>query len=187
MHGLGNLSQNVRFVKILSFCVSLCVPLFHREMTLRTPRELPDIVQTEKVLFVNICHRHWLFSARRFPREFPSGHSGTSGIAVPLPIGCPALRGPQNATSVMGCTLRFRPREFPRLYTLHFTPSTKKIAPKAIFICIYAKKSVSLHPQFHAGDVCASSAGVADILKRRLLTLCSGELKLRNFQIVFRT
>ena len=65
--------------------------------------------------------------------------------------------------------------------------STKKIALKAIFICIYAKIIVSLHPQFHAGDVCASSAGVADILKRRLLTLCSGELKLRNFQIVFRT
>ena len=30
-----------------------------------------------------------------------------------------------------------------------------------------------MHPQFHAGDVCASSAGVADIFKRRLLTLCS--------------
>ena len=52
---------------------------------------------------------------------------------------------------------RFRPREFP--------PSTKKIALKAIFICIYAKIIVSLHPQFHAGDVCTSSAGVADILK----------------------
>ena len=74
---------------------------------------------------------------------------------------------------------RFRPREIPL--------STIKIALKAIFICIYAKIIVSLHPQFHAGDVCASSAGVADILKRRLLTLCSGELKLRNFQIVFRT
>ena len=40
-----------------------------------------------------------------------------------------------------------------------------------------------MHPQFHAGDVCASSAGVADILKRRLLTLCSDALKLRNFHI----
>ena len=49
----------------------------------------------QKVLFVNICHRHWLFSARGFPREFPSGHSGTSGIAIPLPLGCPALRGPR--------------------------------------------------------------------------------------------
>ena len=61
MHGLGNLSQNVRFVKILSFCVSLCVPLFHREMTLRTPRELPDIVQTE-VLFVKILRLYTLHS-----------------------------------------------------------------------------------------------------------------------------
>ena len=40
-----------------------------------------------------------------------------------------------------------------------------------------------MHPQFHAGDVCASSAGVADIFKRRLLTLCSGDLKLRNFHL----
>ena len=31
-----------------------------------------------------------------------------------------------------------------------------------------------MRSQFHAGDVCMSSAGVADILKRRLLTLCSG-------------
>ena len=127
------------------------------------------------MLFVNICHRHWLFSARGFPSEFPSGHSGTSGIAVPLPLGCPALRVPRNARGVLGCALRFRPREFP--------PSTKKIALKAIFICISPKIIVSLHPQFHAGEVCASSAGVADILKRRLLTLCSDALKLRNFHI----
>ena len=58
----------------------------------------------------------------------------------------------------------------------------QKIALKAIFICIYAKIIVSLHPQFHAGDVCASSAGVADILKRRLLTLCSDLLESRKFQ-----
>ena len=30
-----------------------------------------------------------------------------------------------------------------------------------------------MRSQFHAGDVCMSSAGVADIFKRRLLTLCS--------------
>ena len=53
-----------------------------------TPRQ-------QKVLFVNICHRYWLFSARGFPRKFPSGHSGTSRTAVPLPLGCPALRGPR--------------------------------------------------------------------------------------------
>ena len=57
----------------------------------------------------------------------------------------------------------------PHLYTILFTPSTKKIALKAIFICIYAKKSVSLHPQFHAGGLRIFRLGFADILKRRLL------------------
>ena len=66
-----------------------------RENNGTTPRQ-------QKVLFVNICHRHWLFSARGFPREFPS---------VPLPLCCYALRGPRNARGVLGCTLRFRPRE----------------------------------------------------------------------------
>ena len=33
-----------------------------RENNGTTPRQ-------QKVLFVNICHRHWLFSARGFPRE----------------------------------------------------------------------------------------------------------------------
>ena len=51
------------------------------------------------------------------------------------------------------------------------------------FSCIYAKIIVSLHPQFHAGDVCASSAGVADIFKRRLLTLCSDPYEISQFRI----
>ena len=37
------------------------------------------------------------------------------------------------------------------------------------YSCSIQNISLSLHPQFHAGDVCTSSAGVADILKRRLL------------------
>ena len=37
-----------------------------------------------------------------------------------------------------------------------------------------------MHPQFHAGDVCASSAGVADIFKRRLLR---SVLTLRNVAV----
>ena len=101
-----------------------------RENNGTTPRQ-------QKVLFVNICHRHWLFSARRFPREFPSGHSGISGIAVPLPLGCPALRGYRNARGVLGCTLRFRPREI-LIYK-------QKIAPAVIFICIIQKKILPLH------------------------------------------
>ena len=51
-----------------------------RENSGTTPR-------LQKVLFVNICHRYWLFSARGYPREFPS---------VLLPLCCYALQGPLN-------------------------------------------------------------------------------------------
>ena len=41
--------------------------------------------------------------------------SSLSSHLVPLPLGCPALRGPRNARGVLGCTLRFRPREIPSI------------------------------------------------------------------------
>ena len=56
-----------------------------RENNGTTPRQ-------QKVLFVNIYHRYWLFSARGYPREFPS---------VLLPLCCLALAVP--------------PARFPRL------------------------------------------------------------------------
>ena len=43
------------FLKILSLFVSLSVAQFHRETTLRTPRELPETAKTEKVRFVKIA------------------------------------------------------------------------------------------------------------------------------------
>ena len=46
--------QKVRFLKILSLFVSWSVAQFHRETTLRTPRELPETAQTKKVRFVKI-------------------------------------------------------------------------------------------------------------------------------------
>ena len=52
--------QKVLFLKILSLFVSLSVARFHRETTLRTPRELPDTAQTEKVRFVNIPNLYTL-------------------------------------------------------------------------------------------------------------------------------
>ena len=57
-----------------------------------------------------------------------------------------------------------------------------QIRINGIFIWSYQKNVVYLHPQFHAGDVCTSSAGVADIFKRRLLALCSDSMKSRKFQ-----
>ena len=52
-----------------------------------------------------------------------------------------------------------------------------------MFICSIQNKLLPLHPQFPAGDVCTSSAWVADIFKRRLLALCSDLMKCRKFQI----
>ena len=46
--------KKVRFLKILSLFVSLSVARFHRETTLRTPRQLPDTAISKKVLFVKI-------------------------------------------------------------------------------------------------------------------------------------
>ena len=61
---------------------------------------------------------------------------------------------------------------------LHPTPYT--LLPKSHnfnnfcdFSCPYQKNVVYLRSQFHAGDVCASSAGVADILKKAFIALCS--------------
>ena len=74
---------------------------------------------------------------------FPFVHSGISGIAAPASV---MLCGvPDNARGVMGCTLRILAQDSPRLYPLHFTLSTIKNRPKAIFICISRKNSLPLH------------------------------------------
>ena len=63
---------------------------------------------------------------------------------------------------------------------MYFVNQEEKLHYFSIFICISRKNVVYLHPQFHAGDVCASSAGVADIFKRRLLR---SVLTLRNVAV----
>ena len=50
------------------------------------------------------------------------------------------------------------------------------------FFLLNSKKCITFAPSTCAGDVCTSSAGVADIFKRRLLALCSDALKCRKFQ-----
>ena len=44
------------FLKILFLFVSLSVAQFHRETTLRTPRQLPDTAISKKVRFVGLCN-----------------------------------------------------------------------------------------------------------------------------------
>ena len=63
---------------------------------------------------------------------------------------------------------------------MYFVNELEKLHYFSIFICISRKNVVYLHPQFHTGDVCASSAGVADIFKRRLLR---SVLTLRNIAV----
>jgi hypothetical protein len=79
------------------------------------------------------------------------------------------------------------PAKFSRLYTLHFTPYTRKIALKCDFSCISANFIVPLHREPALGMSVHQWRRVADIIKRRLLTLCSDVLKLRNFHFSIRT
>ena len=62
----GTFLQKVHFLKIAISFTSLIPcrisPTDDRENSDSTPRD-------KKVLFVNICHRHWLSCARGYPRE----------------------------------------------------------------------------------------------------------------------
>ena len=53
---------------------------------------------------------------------------------------------------------------------------------KVNFSCTYTFFSLPLQRETQRRDVCRSAEGFADILKRRLLALCSDTSKLRNFQ-----
>ena len=103
------------FLKIsISFTPLIPCPLpprDERENTERTPTQLPANKKCVLLIFAIAIGCLVLAAIPASSLQFPSGHSGTSGIAVPLPLGCPALRGPRNARGVLGCNLRFRPRE----------------------------------------------------------------------------
>ena len=65
--------------------------------------------------------------------------------------------------------------------------SKQKSQQNTIFLAQLKKKYYLCTVNLRRGMSAHHRRRVADLLKRRLLTLCSGELKLRNFQIVFRT
>ena len=65
-------AQKALFLRFLSLLPLLYLAFFRREKSERRPREQRQTPRQQKVLFVNICHRLWLFSARSYPREFPS-------------------------------------------------------------------------------------------------------------------
>ena len=55
------------------------------------------------------------------------------------------------------------------------------MAIKVNFSCTYTFFFVPLQRETQRRDVCTSAEGFADILKRRLLALCSDTLKSRKF------
>ena len=93
----------VLFLKIAILFTSLipCLlpPREHRRNSDSTPCQ-------QKVLFVNICHLHWLSSARGSAREFPSVPFSS------LPVTPVYLVLPSHLAVL--CS-RFRPREFLQL------------------------------------------------------------------------
>ena len=69
----------------------------------------------------------------------------------------------------------------PRLYTLHFTPYTRKIALKCDFSCTSANFIVPLHREPALGMSAHQQRRVADIIKRRLLALVLASWNPENF------
>ena len=130
---LGVFAEQMLFIKISLLSIfslpSPILPTEEREKTEKTTAQLPANKKCCLLIFAIAIGCLVLGDFPPSIPSFPSGHSGTSGIAVPLPLGCPALRGPRNARGVLGCTLRFRLRDSPRLYTLHSTPYTAALLP----------------------------------------------------------
>ena len=119
----GAFSRKALFLRFsFSFTPLIPSPILPREERETTEKTTAQLPANKKCCLLIFSIAIGCLVLADFPASsppFPSGHSSTSGIAVPLPLGCPALRGPRNARGVLGCALRFRPRVPPRLYTLH--------------------------------------------------------------------
>ena len=105
------------FIKISLLSIfslpSPTLPTDEREMNERTAVQLPALKKCVLLIFAIAFGCLVLAAILASSPPFPSGHSGTSGIAVLLPLGCPALRAPRNARGVLGCAMRFRPQDSP--------------------------------------------------------------------------
>ena len=131
MHICNKIARKVRFVKILSLCVSLSFAQFHRETTLRTPRKLPATAQSEKVLFVNIpC----LYTLRLTPYTLNSSRSLNNKwrfFAIYCSVNSACL-----PSAALGAIQMWKsPGSAEKVYA----PSAPKVRPSAK--CQYAKSS----------------------------------------------
>lgn len=126
------LAQKSTFLKISLLFIfslpSLILPTDEREKTERTTAQLPANKKCCLLIFAIAIGCLVL-------ADFPASSLPVTLVHPELPF--PFLLAvllcgvPDNVCGVLGCTLCFRPREFP--------PSTKKIASKAIFLAFLQK------------------------------------------------
>ena len=127
---LGVFAQKSTFIKIPISFTSLIPchlpPRDEREMTERTPTQLPANKKCCLLIFAIAIGCLVL-------ADFPASSLPVTLVHPELPF--PFLLAvllcgvPDNACGVFGCTLRFRLRDSPRLYTLHSTPYTAALLP----------------------------------------------------------
>ena len=133
--GVGYICRFLRFTfSFTPLIPCLLPPRDEREKTERTTAQLPALQKCYFLIFA-IAIGCLLLAA--IPASFPP----FSFLSAVMLCGVP-----DNAFGVLGCTLRFRPREFPRLYTLHFTPSTIKNRPSSHFYLVMSKKCCIFAP-----------------------------------------
>ena len=126
--GVGYICRFLRFsFSFTSLIPCLLPPRDEREKTERTTAQLPANKKCCLLIFA-IAIGCLVLAA--IPASFPP----FSFLSAVMLCGVP-----DNALGVLGCTLRFRPREIPFHY--------KKIALKCDFSCTPANFSLSLHPK----------------------------------------
>lgn len=140
------LAQKALFLRF-SFSFTSLIPCLlspreEREKTERTTAQLPANKKCCLLIFAIAIGCLVLAAIPASSLQFPSGHSGTSGIAVPLPHGCPALRVPETLVASWGalcgsarekslCPLKNRLKSD---FYLHLC---KKCCIFAVLICFY--------------------------------------------------
>ena len=128
--------QKVLFIKIavsVTFLIPCIVlPRELREMTEKTPTQLPANKKCYLLIFAIAISCFVLAAIPASSPPFPSSHSGTSGASAYLP---PSVQ----FSAYMPST--------PRLYTLHFTLSTIKNRTKMRFFLHFSQNFTTFAPQ----------------------------------------
>ena len=139
--------QKCCLLRLPSLLVLLYLTLFYRENSERRPREERQKSPSTKSTFLN-----------RFPKKSPTILKKLTHFLKRLT---------QYLTKFTHFEVYFAvpPAKFSHLYTLHFTPYTRKIALKCDFSCTSANFSLPLHREPALGMSAHQRRRVADIIK----------------------